>query len=174
MRSVQHDPPRPSVAPDDDGFFISHWNTPDLPHVYPDGIGHASVAHRGRIMLAAEWEPRILSILRIVIGLLLLEHGLSKLIGFPPSNLHPSMFQLLWFAAVIETVTGLLLTVGLFTRYAAFLASGETAVAYFYSHFPRSFFPLLNGGEAAVLFSFILFYIFVAGGGCWSLDRLRR
>jgi putative oxidoreductase len=125
-------------------------------------------------MSAAEWEPRILSILRIMLGLLFLEHGLSKLVGFPPSNLHPAMFQLLWFAAVIETVCGLLLIIGLFTRYAAFIASGETAVAYFYAHFPRNFFPLLNGGEAAVLYSFIFFYIFVAGGGCWSVDRLRR
>jgi putative oxidoreductase len=125
-------------------------------------------------MSAAEWEPRVLSILRFVVGLLFLEHGLAKLIGFPTATLHPAMFQLLWFAAVIETVGGILLTIGLFTRCAAFIMSGETAVAYFYAHFPRNFFPLINGGEAAILFSFICFYIFVAGSGCWSVDRLRR
>src|ERR1700722_12079557 len=125
-------------------------------------------------MSAAEWEPRVLSILRFVVGLLFLVHGLAKLFGFPTANLHPAMFQLLWFAAVIETVGGILLTIGLFTRCAAFILSGETAVAYFYAHFPRNFYPLINGGEAAILFCFICFYIFVAGSGCWSVDRLRR
>jgi putative oxidoreductase len=119
----------------------------------------------------AEWEPRVLSILRIVVGLLFLEHGMAKLFGFPPSTLHPSLFQLLWFAAVIETVGGVLITVGLFTRYAAFVSSGEMAVGYFYSHFPRNFFPLVNGGEAAILYCFIFLYLFVAGGGVWSIDR---
>lgn len=125
-------------------------------------------------MSAAEWEPRVLSILRIVVGLLFLEHGLAKLIGFPPSNLHPAMFQLLWFAAVIETIGGLLLAIGLFTRYVAFIVSGEMAIGYFLAHFPKSFFPLVNGGDAAVLYCLIFFYIFVAGGGCWSLDQQRR
>jgi putative oxidoreductase len=125
----------------------------------------------GRRSVWAEWEPRVLSILRIVTGLLFLEHGMAKLFGFPPSSLHPSMFQLLWFAAIIEAVGGLLVAVGLFTRIAAFIASGEMAVAYFYSHFPRGFFPLVNGGEAAILFCFIFLYLFVAGGGAWSIDR---
>ena len=125
-------------------------------------------------MSVTEWEPRMLSILRIMAGLLFLEHGLGKLFDIPPSTMHPAMFQFLWFAGVIESVAGLLLTIGLFTRYAAFIASGEMAVAYFYAHFPRGFFPMNNGGDAAVLFCFTYLYIFVAGGGCWSVDRLRR
>jgi putative oxidoreductase len=124
--------------------------------------------------LQSEWEPRVLSILRIVVGLLFFEHGLAKLTGFPTANMHPEMFQLLWFAGVVETVGGLLLTLGLFTRVVAFIMSGEMAVAYFYSHQPRNFFPLLNGGDAAILYCFIFFYIFVVGGGSWSLDRLLR
>jgi putative oxidoreductase len=125
-------------------------------------------------MSVAEWEPRVLSVLRFVVGLLFMEHGLAKLFGFPTSAMHPAMFQLLWFAGVIETVGGFMLAIGLFTRYVAFLMSGEMAIGYFNSHFPKSFFPLVNGGDAAVLYCFIFFYIFVAGGGCWSADRLRR
>lgn len=124
-------------------------------------------------MSAAEWEPRILSLLRFVIGLMFMEHGLSKLFGFPVVTTHPAMFQLAWFAGVIKSAGGLLLAIGLFTRYVAFIMSGEMAIGYFYAHFPKSFFPLANGGDAAVLYCFIFFYIFVAGGGCWSLDRLR-
>ena len=125
------------------------------------------------IKLQSEWEPRVLSILRIVVGLLFMEHGLAKLIGFPTAALHPAMFQLLWFAGVIEAFGGLLLAVGLFTSPVAFIMSGEMAVAYFYSHAARNFFPLINGGDAAILYCFIFFYIFVAGGGAWSMDRLR-
>ena len=125
------------------------------------------------IKLQSEWEPRVLSILRIVVGLLFMEHGLAKLFGFPTAALHPAMFQLLWFAGVIEAFGGLLLAVGLFTSPVAFIMSGEMAVAYFYSHAARNFFPLINGGDAAILYCFIFFYIFVAGGGAWSMDRLR-
>lgn len=122
--------------------------------------------------LQADWEPRVLSILRIVVGLLFMEHGLGKLFGFPTAAVHPAMFQLLWFAGVIETFGGLLLTVGLYTRVAAFVMSGEMAVAYFYSHQPRNLYPLLNGGDAAILYCFIFFYFVVVGGGAWSVDRL--
>jgi putative oxidoreductase len=125
-------------------------------------------------MSAAEWQPRVLSILRIVVGLMFLEHGLAKLTGFPSATLHPAMFQLLWFAGAIELVGGALLAVGLFTRVVAFIMSGEMAIGYFMAHFPKNFFPLVNGGDAAVLYCFIFFYIFVAGGGSWSVDQLRR
>ncbi len=125
-------------------------------------------------MSAAEWQPRVLSILRIVAGLMFLEHGLGKLTGFPSATIHPAPFQLLWFAGVIELVGGALLAMGLFTRCVAFVMSGEMAIGYFMAHFPKSFFPLVNGGDAAVLYCFIFFYIFVAGGGSWSVDRLRR
>jgi len=123
--------------------------------------------------LRNDWEPRVLSIVRIIVGLLFMEHGLGKLFGFPPVPTQPALFQFLWFAGVIETIGGLLVAIGLFTRPAAFIVSGEMAVGYFMSHAPRGFFPLLNGGDAAILYSFIFFYFFVAGGGAWSLDRLR-
>ena len=104
------------------------------------------------------WEQRALSVLRIVVGLLFLEHGAAKLFGFPTAANHPAMFQLLWFAGVIECFGGLLLAIGLFTRPVAFIMSGEMAVGYFLSHFPKSFFPLVNGGDAAVLYCFIFFF----------------
>jgi putative oxidoreductase len=120
----------------------------------------------------AEWEPRALSILRIVVGLLYMEHGLAKLFSFPIAAGHPAMFQLIWFAGVLETFGGMLIALGLFTRLVAFILSGEMAVAYFMVHLPKSFFPLVNGGDAAILYCFIYFYLFIVGGGCWSLDRL--
>ena len=120
----------------------------------------------------AEWEPRVLSILRIVVGLLFMEHGLAKLFAFPIAAGHPAMFQLLWFAGVLEMFGGLFIALGLFTRPVAFILSGEMAVAYFMAHLPKSFFPLVNGGDAAILYCFIFLYLFIVGGGCWSLDRL--
>jgi putative oxidoreductase len=120
------------------------------------------------------WEQRALSVLRIVVGLLFMEHGTAKLFDFPTAANHPAMFQLLWFAGIIEGLGGLLLAVGLFTRCVAFVMSGEMAVGYFLSHAPRGFFPMLNGGDAAVLYCFIFFYIFVVGGGCWSVDAFSR
>jgi putative oxidoreductase len=121
----------------------------------------------------AVWEPRMLSILRIMTGLLFMEHGMSKLFDFPPGNIHPSFLALLWFAGVLECFGGALVAVGLFTRVVAFLLSGEMAIGYFLFHLPRSFFPLLNGGDAAVLYCFVFLYLALAGGGEWSLDRLR-
>ena len=123
--------------------------------------------------LAAEWEPRILSIIRIIVGLMFMEHGLSKLIGFPPVPSQPAAFHLLWFAGIIEAAGGFLIAIGLFTRAAAFIMSGEMAIAYFMAHAPRGLYPMLNGGDAAILYSLIFFYFFVAGGGAWSVDRLR-
>ena len=118
------------------------------------------------------WEPRVLSILRIVAGLLFLEHGSGKLLGFPPGTATPAMFSLLWFAGIIELVGGVLVALGLFTRYAAFIMSGEMAFAYFSSHAPHNFFPMINRGDAAILFCFVFLYLSVAGGGAWSLDGL--
>ena len=126
--------------------------------------------------LAIVWAPRVLSVLRIVAGLTFMEHGTGKLFGFPawPSFGHPAPFQLVWFAGVIEGLGGLLLTLGLFTRCAAFVMSGEMAIGYWTFHAPKSFYPLLSGGDAAVLYCFVFLYIFVAGGGPWSIDALRR
>jgi putative oxidoreductase len=117
----------------------------------------------------AAWSPQVLSVLRIVVGLLFLEHGLSKYLGFPVS---PS-FQvtgILWVAGAIEILAGLFVTVGLFTRVAALIASGEMAFAYFMQHFPKNFFPLINGGELAVVYCFVFLYFALEGGGPWSVD----
>jgi putative oxidoreductase len=119
--------------------------------------------------------PYALALLRIVAALLVLEHGLSKLIGFPgaiPKGFH--IASLLGLAAIIETVGGLLLLVGFRTRLVAFILSGELAAAYFIAHAPRDFYPILNGGGAAILFCFIFLYLAFAGGGACSIDRRRQ
>jgi putative oxidoreductase len=122
------------------------------------------------------WSERMLSILRIVAALLYLEHGLAKFFGFPHvanfDNLN--LVSLIGVAGLIETIGSALLLLGLFTRIAAFIMSGEMAFAYFMSHAPRGFFPILNNGEVAVLYCFLFLYFAVAGGGAWSIDQLRR
>jgi putative oxidoreductase len=114
-------------------------------------------------------RPYILSVLRIVIALLFIEHGVQKYFGFPSAG--PPMTTLLYVQGVIEIVGGILLLIGAYTRVVAFILAGDMAVAYFIAHFPRSFFPAVNGGDAAILYCFAFFYIFFAGGGAWSLDR---
>ena len=124
----------------------------------------------------AVWAPRVLSLLRIMAGLLFIEHGLAKYFQFP----HVAAFDNIQFASmpgiggIVELVCGALITVGLFTPIAALLASGEMAIAYFTAHAPRGFFPLLNGGSLAVLYCWVFFYLVFAGGGPWSLDALVR
>jgi putative oxidoreductase len=115
------------------------------------------------------WRPYALSILRIVVALLFLQHGLSKFFGFPEAG--PPLAGLIILAAIIETVGSLLLLVGLFTRVAAFVMSGEMAFAYFMVHLPKSFYPAVNGGSLAVLYCFVFLYLVFAGGGPWSIDR---
>jgi putative oxidoreductase len=114
-------------------------------------------------------RPSVLSILRIIVALLFLEHGLQKYFGFPSAG--PPMTSLLYVQGVIEIVGGILLLVGAYTRVVAFILAGDMAAAYFMAHFPLSFFPALNGGDAAVLFCFVFFYLLFAGGGSWSVDR---
>ena len=120
----------------------------------------------------ATWSPRLLSVLRIVTGLLFLQHGMAKLIGFPHvaafDNLQ--LFTLLGLSGVLELVGGLLVTLGLFTRPTAFVLSGMMAVAYFMVHAPQNVFPLINQGELAVLYCFVFLYLAAAGPGPWSLD----
>ena len=122
-----------------------------------------------------KWSPRMLSVFRIIIALLYLQHGTAKLFGFPHvanfDNLQ--LLSLMGVAGVIEVLGSSLVALGLFTRPAAFILSGEMAVAYFMAHAPHGFFPLLNRGEAAVFYCFAFLYLAVAGGGAWSLDRLR-
>jgi putative oxidoreductase len=120
------------------------------------------------------WEPEILSVLRIVVALLYLQHGLSKFFGFPGSPPSSMPFFPVILGGLIETFGSLLLLVGLFTRPAAFIMSGEMAVAYWYAHFPRNPFPYNNGGSLAVLYCFVFLYIFFAGPGPWSIDAARN
>lgn len=118
--------------------------------------------------------PQIRSILRIMSGLLILQHGTTKYLNFPagPMN-NASPLTMGGAAGVLELIGGVLLVIGLFTRWTAFILSGMTAVAYFYAHAPRGFFPLLNGGELAVLYCFVFLYLAAAGGGPWSIDAAR-
>jgi putative oxidoreductase len=121
------------------------------------------------------WTARLLSVLRIVAGFLFILHGTAKLFGFPagPNPRPPvELMSQMGLAGVLETFGGGLILLGLLTRPVAFILSGQMAVAYFQAHFPRSFFPTLNGGEPAVLFCFIFLYLCVAGPGPWSLDAL--
>ena len=121
------------------------------------------------------YTPQLLSVLRIMSGLLVLQHGTTKYLNFPvgPSN-NASPMTMSGAAGIIELVCGALLVLGLFTRPVAFLLSGMTAVAYFYAHAPAGFFPILNRGELAALYCFVFLYLSAAGGGPWSIDRLWR
>ena len=126
--------------------------------------------------LRLTWEPRVLSILRMTVGLLYMEHGLAKVLGFPlqPNHIPHSLFSVNpGLQGMLELVGGLLIALGLFTRCVAFVLAGDMAVAYFMAHAPRGFFPLLNGGELAIVYCFVFLYLWVAGGCEWSLDRLR-
>ena len=120
------------------------------------------------------WQPQLLAILRIVVGLLFLEHATQKFLAFPAPFPMPGPLPPIEVAAgVIELLTGILLTIGLFSRLIAFIASGEMAVGYFMFHFPKSFWPAVNMGEAAILYCFIFLYLAAAGPGAWAIDNLR-
>jgi len=123
----------------------------------------------------SRWQPQLLALLRIMAALLFLEHGTAKLFHFPvpqPGVPNP-LPAILMAAAVIEVIGGILLAFGLFTRLAAFLMAGEIAIGYFMMHFPKGFWPIVNMGEAAILFCFIFLYIAAAGPGAWSVDAAR-
>lgn len=128
----------------------------------------------------AQWAPRLLSLLRIIAAFLLMQHGAQKVFGVllpPPAPGAPAMppfslFSLVGVAGILEFFGGLLLLLGLFTRPVAFILSGLMAVAYFMGHASKGFWPALNGGELAALYSFVFLYLAAAGGGEWSLDRL--
>ena len=122
------------------------------------------------------YAPHALAALRIAAGLLFLAHGIVKLFGFPPGAApgQQELLSLFGIGAVIEVATGTLVVLGLFARAAAFLASGEMAVAYWMVHAPHSFYPAVNGGDAAILFCFVFLYVAAAGPGAFSLDGLLR
>ena len=124
--------------------------------------------------LLAPWAPQLLSVFRIMIALLFLEHGTAKLLHFPavPMFADVTIGSLFGVAGIIELVGGALVAVGLFTRAAAFILSCEMAVAYFMVHAPQGFFPILNQGEGAILYCFAFLYLAAAGGGPFSLDRI--
>ena len=128
----------------------------------------------GRI---AEHAPEALSALRIMSGLIFLGHGTQKFLGFPRGERAGGGWAFdspAAYAGVIELVAGALITLGLFTRAAAFLASGTMAAAYFLAHAPQNFFPVNNGGDAAILYCFVFLYLVFAGPGPWSLDEALR
>jgi putative oxidoreductase len=126
--------------------------------------------------MLAGCEPMVLSIFRIITGLLLFQYGIAKLFKYPPLPMFEKveLMSLYGAAGTIELILGGLLILGLFTRPVAFILSGEMAFAYFLGHFPKAFIPLLNGGNAAILFCFACLYLACAGGGPWSLDAMMR
>jgi putative oxidoreductase len=120
----------------------------------------------------AAWTPRVLSILRIITGLLIIQHGMAKIIGFPalPAFANVQPFSLIGAAGFIELIGGALLILGLWTQPVAFILAGEMAFAYFIGHFPKGFLPLINGGTLAILYCFACLYLSTAGAGPWSID----
>lgn len=125
--------------------------------------------------LFTNWSPRLLSILRIITAALFMPHGAQKLFGVlvVPPKTSVELFSLMGLAGVLEFFGGLLILLGLFTRPVAFILSGLMAVGYFMAHAPKGFWPVINQGELAILYCFVFLYLFVAGGGAWSLDHLR-
>jgi putative oxidoreductase len=120
------------------------------------------------------YAAHLLSVLRIMSGLLFLQHGTTKYLSIPVTKMSgASPMSMGGAAGLIELVGGVLLVIGLFTRPVAFILSGTMAVAYFYAHYPQGFYPILNGGELAALYCFTFLYIATAGGGSWSVDRMR-
>ncbi len=120
------------------------------------------------------WRPRVLSIMRIVTAFLFMQHGGQKIFGYPaPQRYEFELFSMTGVAGTLELVGGFLVLIGLFSRSTSFLLSGLMAFAYFIAHAPEGLWPLTNGGELAVMFSFAFLYLAVAGGGVWSIDHIR-
>jgi|SRR5579871_3471288 len=123
----------------------------------------------------SRFQPQALSLFRFITGLLLFQYGVAKILKFPPGTMFDKveLFSLIGAAGTLELVLGGLLMIGLFTRIVAFILSGEMAFAYFIGHFPKGFFPLLNGGTGAIFFCFACLYLSTAGGGPISVDAMR-
>jgi putative oxidoreductase len=118
----------------------------------------------------AKYSSQVYALMRIITGFLFLWHGVQKLFGFPPGMPAGVPPYIIYGAGPIELICGLLVLIGLFTRYAAFLASGQMAVAYWMAHGTKTFLPLMNNGELAVLYCFVFLFISTQGGGIWSVD----
>jgi len=120
------------------------------------------------------WRSRLLSIMRIVTGFLLMQHGGQKIFGYPaPQRSEFDLFSLTGVAGSLELIGGFLIVIGLFTRPTSFLLSGLMAFAYFIAHAPKGFWPILNGGELAALYCFVFLYLAAAGAGVWSVEHVR-
>src|ERR1700732_881982 len=128
----------------------------------------------GMDQMFSRFQPLALSLLRFITGLLLFQYGVAKFFKIPPVPMFEKveLFSLIGAAGSLELVLGGLLMIGLFSRIVAFVLSGEMAFAYFISHFPRGFFPLVNNGTAAILFCFACLYLATAGGGPYSVDAM--
>ena len=124
----------------------------------------------------AAYAPRALSVLRIITGLLIVQHGMGKILGFPafPAYANVQPLSLIGAAGFIELIGGALLIIGLCTRPVAFVLAGEMAFAYFIAHFPKDFHPLINGGTLAALYCFTCLYLSTAGAGPWSVDAANK
>jgi putative oxidoreductase len=124
----------------------------------------------------SKWQPMALSLFRFIAGLLLFQYGVAKLLKFPPDSpfAKVELMSLIGAAGAIELILGALLMLGLFTRPVAFILSGEMAFAYFLGHFPKSFYPVINGGTAAILFCFACLYLVTSGPGPISVDEMRK
>jgi putative oxidoreductase len=146
-------------------------NRPEKGGAFAPPVGASSTISRS-IAAFERWRPYMLSVLRIMAGLLYLDHGTAKVFGFPLHGAIPMYPNIEWFAGRIELIGGTLVALGLFTRPVAFLLSGEMAIGYFVDHAPRSFFPLLNGGDSPILYCFVFLYFVFAGAGPLSLDAL--
>ncbi|MGI8543245.1 MAG: DoxX family protein [Aridibacter sp.] len=120
------------------------------------------------------WQPKILSVLRIIVGFLFLWHGSQKLFDVPATGKAGELSALMAVAGSLEFFGGILIMLGLFTRWTAFVLSGLMAAAYFMAHGMNAFLPIVNKGELAVVYCFVFLYLFFAGGGEWSLDNLLR
>lgn len=119
-----------------------------------------------------KWHSKVLALLRIIMGFLIFWHGTQKLFGYPPTEAaQGELSALLLVAGILEFLGGILLIIGLFTRWTAFILSGMMAVAYCMVFISKSFLPIINGGELSVLYCFIFFYLFFSGGGSFSIDK---
>lgn len=128
-------------------------------------------------IIPASWSGHLLSALRVMTGLLFLQHGTAKLLKFPATEYFKDgveLFSFISFSGVLELVGGILIVIGLFTRVTAFVLSGMMAVAYFMAHAPQGFFPINNMGELAIMYCFVFLYLAAAGAGPWSLDANRQ